>query len=88
VPSPAQLTASDPRLLVKTAGDARNAADLRRALEGQEAVISTLGSNKASDALIGESLAALPRGGGVLLTVNVLVAPEVETASSVDSSAG
>ena len=86
VPSPARLTASDPRLLVKTAGDARNAADLRRALEGQEAVISTLGSNKTSDALIGRVAGgAAAGGGGVLLTANALVAPEVETASSVDS---
>lgn len=58
VRSPTRLTATDPRLVVK-AGDARKAADLREALEGQEAVLSTLGSNRASDALISTSMAAL-----------------------------
>lgn len=58
VRSPNRLAAVDPRLVVK-AGDARNAADLREALTGQEAVISTLGSNRASDALIARSTVAL-----------------------------
>jgi uncharacterized protein YbjT (DUF2867 family) len=58
VRSPNRLVAVDPRLAVK-AGDARNATDLREALAGQEAVISTLGSNKASDVLISTSMTAL-----------------------------
>ena len=51
VRDPSRLKASSPHLVVKV-GDARNVADVARALEGQEAVISTLGSNKAVDALI------------------------------------
>ena len=58
VRDPNRLKAGSPQLAVKV-GDARNLADLARALEGQEAVISTLGSNKAADALIGKSTEAL-----------------------------
>jgi putative NADH-flavin reductase len=58
VRDPSRLKASDPRLAVKV-GDARNVADVAQALEGQEAVISTLGSNKAADALIARSTEAL-----------------------------
>jgi uncharacterized protein YbjT (DUF2867 family) len=60
---PARLTVTDPRLVVK-AGDARSAADLNQAFVGQEAVISTLGSNRAADALIGRSTTALLEAAG------------------------
>ena len=58
VRDPSRLKASSPQLVVKV-GDARKVADVARALEGQEAVISTLGSNKAADALIARSTEAL-----------------------------
>jgi len=57
VRDPAKLTVRDPRLTVKT-GDARDTADLRAALEGQDAVISTLGG-KPKDAVMERSTAAL-----------------------------
>lgn len=57
VRDPAKLTVSDAHLTVKT-GDARNKADLRPALEGRDAVISTLGG-KPKDAVIERSAAAL-----------------------------
>jgi len=40
-------------------GDARSAADLEKALHGQDAVISTLGSSKPGDRMIASSTAAL-----------------------------
>ena len=63
VRDPRRLKASDPQLVVKV-GDARNVADVAQALEGQEAVISTLGSNKAADALIAKSTEALLEAAG------------------------
>lgn len=63
VRDPSRLKASDPQLVVKV-GDARKIADLSAALEGQEAVISTLGSNKAADALIAMSTEALLEAAG------------------------
>jgi len=45
---------------VKTiVGDARSESDLKKAIEGQDAVISTLGSNKPGDRVIARSLHAL-----------------------------
>ena len=45
---------------VKTiVGDARTEADLKKAVEGQDAVISTLGSSKPGDRVIAKSLHAL-----------------------------
>jgi putative NADH-flavin reductase len=63
VRDPGRLKASSPQLAVKV-GDARSIADLSQALEGQEAVISTLGSNKAADALIAKSTGALLEAAG------------------------
>jgi len=40
-------------------GDARNTADLEKALHGQDVVISTLGSSKPGDRMIASSTAAL-----------------------------
>jgi putative NADH-flavin reductase len=40
-------------------GDARNQAELEKALKGQDVVISTLGSTKPSDTVISSSIAAL-----------------------------
>lgn len=40
-------------------GDARNEADLKKAVEGQDAVISTLGSSKPGDRVIAKSMQAL-----------------------------
>ena len=40
-------------------GDARNVADLQKALKGQDAVISTLGSSKPGDRVIAASTASL-----------------------------
>jgi len=60
---PSRLKASGPQLVVKV-GDARNVADLAQALGGQEAVVSTLGSNKAADALIARSTEALVEAAG------------------------
>lgn len=63
VRDPSRLKGSYPGLAVKV-GDARNVADLTQALEGQEAVISTLGSNKTADALIARSTDALLEAAG------------------------
>jgi putative NADH-flavin reductase len=43
-------------------GDARNASDLEKALKGQKAVISTLGSSKPGDRIITSTTAALIKG--------------------------
>ena len=72
VRSPARLSVNGTGLVVKT-GDARNVADLRDALEGREAVITTLGSNRAGDALIGRSTAALLQVAGELGVRRVLM---------------
>jgi putative NADH-flavin reductase len=58
VRDPSRLQANSPQVVMKV-GDARKVADLAQALVGQEAVISTLGSNKAADALIARSTEAL-----------------------------
>ena len=58
VRDPAKLSVADPHLSVKV-GDAKSAADLRDAVQGQDAVVSTLGSNKAGDELITTSTKAL-----------------------------
>jgi len=59
VRDPAGLAISDARLAVVT-GDARNADDLRRAVAGQDAVISALGGRAKDDLL--NSLGGKPDG--------------------------
>lgn len=58
VRDPAKLDAENPGLSVKV-GDARNAADLAAALQGQDAVVSTLGSKKLRDNLMRASTETL-----------------------------
>jgi uncharacterized protein YbjT (DUF2867 family) len=58
VRSPEALPVTTPALTV-VAGDARETADLAKALAGQDAVLSALGSMKAGDKLLKRSTSAL-----------------------------
>jgi uncharacterized protein YbjT (DUF2867 family) len=58
VRSPGAFPVTSPALTV-VAGDAREAADLAKALAGQDAVLSALGSMKAGDELLKRSTSAL-----------------------------
>lgn len=61
VHDPAKFRLGGPRLVIK-GGDARNIVELAPILLGQDAVISTLGSDKAGDQLLKLSSEALVRG--------------------------
>lgn len=84
---------SDKSLGIKNAnlrvvvGDARDAKILKTALRGQDAVISTLGTNKAGDKLIAQSTTALIEAAGsskvkrVIMMSSFLVSPQLKQSS-------
>lgn len=70
VRDPSRLQVRDPRLTV-VRGDVRSEGDLKRALAGQDAVISTLGG-RAKDAMA-SPLSGKPRGGVMKMSTAALI---------------